>query len=227
MEIGGNRTPVCVREPCGVFDDLRHRAPDKIEIGCLPVLQQGHDVIFAPAADAGFRIGGYVRHGLAARTRRCASQLTRRIASAEPIARRMTVTAPPDGRDQIATTVPIRVLGRIGLRRAAEAFGDGDDRTPRARRRKYSGEPCGIDPRNSWYAVQKGFQIDEITITQSGYRRQMEKPADNAKLSGAMPHRSARVKSARPHRPIPVSRSGVMFGVTIVPNGVSSARPPP
>jgi len=202
LEIGGNRIPVCVREPCGVSNDLGHRATDKIEIGCLPVLQQSHDVILAPAADARFRIGGYIWHSLAAWTRRRASQLTCRIASAEPITRRMTVTASPNGRNQIATTVQIRVFGSFGLRRTGEAFDDGDDRTPRARRRKYSGEPCGIDPGNSWYAVQKGFQIDEITITQAAIEgKRKGRQIMRVVRRDTPPQRSGKVGEAPPANP--------------------------
>ena len=45
-------------------------------------------------------------------------------------------------------------------------------------------------------------------------------------LSTEDPQRIARAKSAALHRPIPVARSGVRFGVTMVPNAVASARPP-
>src|SRR5574337_771741 len=41
-----------------------------------------------------------------------------------------------------------------------------------------------------------------------------------------LPACSARQKSSKLHRPRPVSRSGVMLGVVMVPNGVDNTRPP-
>ena len=43
---------------------------------------------------------------------------------------------------------------------------------------------------------------------------------------GRIPRRTALSNSSSVHAPMPVSRSGVMFGATMLPNGVSMARPP-
>ena len=97
----------------GVFDDFGHRAADKVEIGCLPVLEEGHYVVVAPFSDPGFRIRGDFRDSLAVRTVGRTGEKARRLGGAEPIARRVAFTAMGERGDKIgAAIVSLATLGR-------------------------------------------------------------------------------------------------------------------
>src|SRR6202030_829425 len=80
-------------ETRSVAHDLAHRATDEVEVRGLAGFQQCHNVLFAPVADAGLRVGSYVRDALAVRPVRVAGEKAVRLGRAEPVARRVTFAA--------------------------------------------------------------------------------------------------------------------------------------
>ena len=94
-----------VGQPRGVFDNFGHRAAYKIEIGCLPVFEEGDDTVVAPFSDPGFQIRGDVRDGLAIRAVGRTSEKARRLGGAKPVARGVAFTAMGECGDEIGAAI--------------------------------------------------------------------------------------------------------------------------
>src|SRR6516162_3520196 len=116
MQENSDGAAIIIGQPRGVFDDFGHRTANKIEIGCLPVLEEGHDIVVAPVSDPGLRIRCDVRNSLAIRAMGGTGEKPRRLGGAEPVAWRVAFTAMGERGNEISAAI----VSLAALRRRPE-----------------------------------------------------------------------------------------------------------